>query len=109
MHPTHYFQHTVTLRDWFDPSLFFLASTLQATLDVCEDDWDTVGFPTEEEEIFCQASPWSFEVPLYASWIAIAHVRAGPGRGLFVPSSIPLSGSVTASFFALSPENEGRR
>ncbi|CAN0453729.1 unnamed protein product, partial [Ectocarpus sp. 8 AP-2014] len=48
-----------------------------ATLDVCEDDWDTVGFPVgegESEEKFCQAEPWSFEVPLYAGWTAIAHV-----------------------------------
>lgn len=54
---------------------FCPASVFQATLDVCEDDWDTVGFPTAEEENFCEAAPWSFDVPLYASWTAIAHVR----------------------------------
>lgn len=46
----------------------------QAALDVCEDDWDTVGFPIDEE-VFCEAAPWTFDVPLYASWTAIAHVR----------------------------------
>eukprot|EP00752_Nemacystus_decipiens_P013014 g11513.t1 len=51
-----------------------LAGTLfKAVLDVCEGDWDTVGFPIGEE-VFCEAAPWSFEVPLYASWTAIAHV-----------------------------------
>lgn len=46
---------------------------------MCEDDWDTVGFPVgegESEEKFCQAKPWSFEVPLYAGWTAIAHVSS---------------------------------
>lgn len=52
----------------------------QAALDVCEDDWDTVGFPVGDE-VFCAAAPFSFEVPLYASWTAIAHVRTGPDRG----------------------------
>lgn len=46
----------------------------QAALDVCEDDWDTVGFPINDE-VFCQAAPWTFDVPLYAGWTAIAHVR----------------------------------
>ncbi|CAM9453337.1 unnamed protein product [Hapterophycus canaliculatus] len=51
-----------------------LAVTLfRATLDVCQDDWDTVGFPIDDEE-FCEAAPWTFDVPLYASWTAIAHV-----------------------------------
>lgn len=45
----------------------------QATLDVCQDDWDTVGFPIDDEG-FCQAAPWTFDVPLYAGWTAIAHV-----------------------------------
>lgn len=55
-------------------SCFLLSSVLQAVLDVCEDDWDTVGFPIGEEA-FCEAAPWYFEVPLYAGWTAIAHVR----------------------------------
>ncbi|CAM9912464.1 unnamed protein product [Scytosiphon promiscuus] len=51
-----------------------LAATLfKATLDVCQDDWDTVGFPIDGEE-FCQVAPWTFDVPLYAGWTAIAHV-----------------------------------
>ncbi|CAM9772829.1 unnamed protein product [Pylaiella littoralis] len=51
-----------------------LAATLfKAALDVCEDDWDTVGFPINDE-VFCQAAPWTFDVPLYAGWTAIAHV-----------------------------------
>lgn len=50
---------------------------LQAVLDVCDNDWDTVGYPKDDEEHFCQAAPWTFDVPLYASWIAIAHVSGG--------------------------------
>lgn len=61
----------------FPVTFIALALCFQATLDVCEDDWDTVGFPIDEE-IFCQAAPWTFDVPLYASWTAIAHVSRIP-------------------------------
>lgn len=43
---------------------------MQATIDVCEDDWDQVG-----EADFCERGPYDFKAPLYAGYIAIAHVR----------------------------------
>lgn len=44
-------------------------------MDVCEQEWDQV-----RDGDFCEAKPWSFDVPRFAGYMAITHVRSS---GLF--------------------------